>query len=218
MKAAVIFDIDGTLIDSNGAHAESFSRVFDKYGKQIPPDELKWLMGMGADKIMKIYLSDEQIDAFGDDLKMNRRRMFLDEYLPKVKTVPRLRELFERLKADNKQIVLASSASDQEIEQYKKLMNISDLIEEETSSDDAGKSKPDPDIFEAAFEKLRAVDKDAAVIIGDTPYDAEAAQKVGIEIYGVESGGWSREKLSGAGCKRVFRDIGEIYDRYAELF
>lgn len=175
-------------------------------------------MGMGADKIMKIYLSDEQVDAFGDDLKMYRRRLFLGEYLPKVETFPKLRDLFEKLSADNKQIVLASSASDQEIAQYGKLMNISDLVAQETSSDDAGESKPDPDIFEAAFEKLEFVEKDAAIIVGDTPYDAEAARKVGIEIYGVESGGWSREKLASAGCSKVFRDIGEIYDRYGELF
>ena len=218
MIKAVIFDIDGTLIDSNAAHAESFVKAFVKYKKEVSFKEMKELIGMGADKILEKYLSKDEIEEFGDDLTEYRTKIFLEEFMPEIKTFPKLRKLFEKINADAIKIVLASSAGDKEIKQYKKLMKIDDLLEEETSSDDAEESKPDPDIFQAAFDKLKNIEKDEALIIGDTPYDAEAANKTGIKIYGVESGGWSREKLLEKGCAKVFRDIAEIYENYTVQF
>ncbi len=218
MIKAIIFDIDGTLIDSNAAHAESFVKAFAKYDKKVTFDELKRLIGMGADKILEKYLSKDEIVDFGDDLTEYRTKIFLENFLPEIKTFPKLRELLEKIKGDGKKIVLASSAGDEELEKYKKLMKIDDLLEEETSSDDAEESKPDPDIFQAAFDKLKNIEKEEVIIVGDTPYDAEAATKTAIKIYGVESGGWSREKLIEKGCAKVFLDIAEISKNYDELF
>ena len=97
MIKAVIFDIDGTLLDSNDAHAESFIEAFKKYGKEVPFEELKCLIGMGADDILEKYLSKDEIDEFGDKLKDFRKKIFLEKYLPKLKVFPNVRELFEKL-------------------------------------------------------------------------------------------------------------------------
>ena len=214
MIKAVIFDIDGTLIDSNAAHAESFVEAFKKFGKTVPFEELKCLIGMGADDILEKYLSKDEIEEFGEDLKKYRKEIFLGEYLPGVKTFPKLRELLEKIKSENKQIALASSASEEELEKYREKLQINDLYEKETNADDAKEAKPEPDIFQAALKKLKNVKRAEAIIIGDTPYDAIAARKAGLQIIGVTSGGWSREKLLNEGCSEVYRDIAEIYSEY----
>jgi HAD superfamily hydrolase (TIGR01549 family) len=215
---AVIFDIDGTLIDSNAAHAESFVEAFQKYGKQIPFEELKCLIGMGADDILEKYLSKDEIDEFGEDLKEYRKEIFLKNYLPRLKVFPKVRELFEKLKTDEKQTALASSAGEDELKEYKKLLKIDAFIEEETNADDAEEAKPEPDIFLAAFDKLKSVEKRNVLVIGDTPYDAEAATKANLKINGVESGGWSREKLIETGCVEVYKDVAEIFENYEKIF
>ena len=214
MIKAVIFDIDGTLIDSNAAHAESFVKAFNKFGKTAPFEELKCLIGMGADDILEKYLSKDEIEEFGEDLKEYRKKIFLQEFLPKVKIFPKLRELFEKIKSENKQIALASSASEEELEKYREKLQINGLYEEETNADDAAAAKPEPDIFQAALKKLKNVKKEEAIVIGDTPYDAIAAKKAGLQSIGVASGGWSREKLLNEGCAEVYRDISEIYSEY----
>ncbi|MGC2237902.1 MAG: HAD family hydrolase [Pyrinomonadaceae bacterium] len=213
MIKAVIFDIDGTLIDSNEAHAETFVKAFEKFGKDVSFEELKCLIGMGADDILEKYLTKNEIEEFGEALKEYRKEIFLENYLPELKVFPKTRELFEKLKSDKKQTALASSASEEELKEYKKLLKIDDLIEEETNADDADEAKPEPDIFLAAFDKLKNVEKQEVLVIGDTPYDAEAATKAHLKIFGVESGGWSREKLLEKGCAEVYRDIAEIYER-----
>jgi len=215
---AVIFDIDGTLIDSNKAHAETFVKAFEKFGKYVPLEELKCLIGMGADDILAKYLEQNEIKKFGEDLLEYRKGIFLNEYLPKIKVFPKTRELFEKLKSDNKQTALASSASEEELKRYKKLLKIDDLIEEETNADDAERAKPEPDIFLAAFDKLKNVEKDNVLIIGDTPFDVEAAVTANLRIIGVESGGWSRDKLLETGCAEVYRDIAAIFENYEKIF
>ncbi|HEY0427779.1 MAG TPA: HAD family hydrolase [Pyrinomonadaceae bacterium] len=215
---AVIFDIDGTLIDSNAAHAESFAGAFKKFGKDVPAGELKCLIGMGADDILKKYLSGDEIEKIGEDLKEYRKKVFLEKYLPNLKVFPKTRELFEKLKQDDRQPALGSSASEEELKEYKKLLDIDEFIEEETNADDADEAKPEPDIFLAAFDKLKNVDKENVLVIGDTPYDAEAASKADLKIFGVESGGWTREKLLETGCAEVFRNVAEIYENYEKIF
>ena len=215
---AVIFDIDGTLIDSNDAHAESFVAAFKKFGKMVPFVELKWLIGMGADKILEKYLTKKEIEDFGEDLTEYRKKIFLRDYLPEIKVFPKIRQLMERIKADEKRIALASSASREELEKYHKLLKIEDLLDKETSSDDAEKSKPDPDIFQAAMKKLKNIENREAIIIGDTPYDAEAAKKAKLKIIGVKSGGWSSEKLLEKGCVEVYENIAAILDNYKNIF
>jgi phosphoglycolate phosphatase-like HAD superfamily hydrolase len=215
---AVIFDIDGTLLDSNAAHAEAFAEAFEKFGHDVSVEELKRLIGMGADDILKKYLSADEIEESGEDLKKYRTEIFLKNYLPGIEIFPKVKELFARLRADEKQTALASSAGADELKEYKKLLQIDELIGEETNADDADEAKPEPDIFLAAFDKLKNVEKKDVLIIGDTPYDAEAARKAGLKIFGVESGGWTREKLLESGCAEVYQSVAEIYADYERIF
>ena len=125
-----------------------------------------------------------------------------------------VRELLEQLRADGKRVVLASSAKADELETYKKLAGIEGLTDAETSSEDAERSKPQPDIFLAALERLGNPRPEDVVVVGDTPYDAEAAGKAGLRTIGVLCGGFSEESLRAAGCIAIYRDPADLLARY----
>jgi beta-phosphoglucomutase-like phosphatase (HAD superfamily) len=150
MIKAVIFDIDGTLIDSISFHVKAWQRAFEKYGKKVPIHEICRQLGKGSDKLMPAFLGKNELAQIGDELDRYRGELFKTEYLPLVKSFPKVRELFERIKQDHKRIVLASSAKEDELKTYKKIARIEDLTESDTSSDDADGTKPQPDIFEKA--------------------------------------------------------------------
>lgn len=216
MIKAVIFDIDGTLIDSVDAHAEAWQKAFKKFGKDIPFYELRRQIGKGGDNFLPVFLLQKEIKEFGKKVEEMRGEIFKRQYLSKIKPFPKVRELFLKLKADGKRLALASSAKEDELEEYKKIADIGDLIEEQTSTDDAEKSKPEPDIFLAAIEKLNGVKQSEAVIVGDTAYDAEAAVKAHIKVVGVLTGGWARTELLKTGCAEVYEDVAEILKTYKE--
>ena len=134
-----------------------------------------------------------------------------------VRPFPRVRELFERLRADGHQVVLGTSATGPELETYQKLLGIEGMTDGETSADDADKSKPHPDIFEAALGKIRGAKPEDALVFGDTPYDAIAAKRGGMRPVGVLCGGFSEEQLREAGCVAVFADVAAILERYDEI-
>ena len=213
---AVIFDIDGTLVDSVDLHAEAWAEAFKKFGKNIPVADVRRQIGKGGDQLLPVFFSKEEIDDFGEKMEKYRGDLFKKDYMPRVKAFPKVRELFERVKADGKKIALASSAKEDELETYKKIARIDDLLEAETSADDAEKSKPHPDIFEAALEELGDMDADDAVVVGDTPYDAEAAGKIKLKTVGLLCGGWSEKELRDAGCIIVYRDAADLLARYEE--
>jgi phosphoglycolate phosphatase-like HAD superfamily hydrolase len=147
-------------------------------------------------------------------LEKYRGELFKRDYMPRVKGFPAVRELFQRVKREGLQIALASSAKNDELKTYKEIADITDLVEEETSSDDAEKSKPHPDIFEAALARLEDVEPSEAVVVGDTPYDAEAAGKAGIKTVGLLCGGFPEDDLRAAGCVRIYRDAAHLLAEY----
>ena len=214
MIKAVIFDVDGTLIDSVDLHARAWQEAFAHFGKHFDFERVRSQIGKGGDQLMPVFLSREELEEFGEELEEYRGELFKREYLPRVKGFPAVRELFQRVKDEGLQIALASSAKGDELKTYKKLARIEDLVEEETSSDDAEKSKPHPDIFEAALEKLEDVRPSDAVVVGDTPYDAEAAGKAGLQTIGLLSGGFPEEDLRAAGCARIYRDAADLLAAY----
>ncbi|MBA2645279.1 MAG: HAD family hydrolase [Pyrinomonadaceae bacterium] len=213
---AVIFDIDGTLVDSVDLHAKAWQETFKKFGKEIPFADVRRQIGKGGDQLLPVFFSKKELDEFGEKMEEYRGELFKKEYLPRVKAFAKVRELFERIRVDGKKIALASSAKEDELSTYKKLARIDDLLEGETSADDVEKSKPHPDIFEAALEELGDVAASEAIVVGDTPYDAEAAGKIKLKTVGLLCGGWSEEELREAGCVTVYRDAADLLARYEE--
>jgi HAD superfamily hydrolase (TIGR01509 family) len=211
---AVIFDIDGTLVDSVDLHAKAWQIAFDKFGKKVSFGAIRRQIGKGADQLLPVFFSKVELDQFGDELNSYRSKLFKQEYLLTVKAFPKVRELFERIKQDGRQIALASSAKDDELEAYKKIARIADLTETETSSGDVKKSKPYPDIFATALKELGNIAPDQVIAVGDTPYDAEAAGKINLRVIGLLCGGWNEEELRRAGCVTVYQDPADLLARY----
>ncbi|HEV3470881.1 MAG TPA: HAD family hydrolase [Pyrinomonadaceae bacterium] len=216
MLKAVIFDIDGTLVDSVDLHARAWQEAFARFGKHIEFERVRYQIGKGGDQLMPVFFSREELDEFGEEMEEFRGELYKREYLPRVRAFPRVRELFERISGDGRRIVLASSAKQDELGEYKRIADIADLVEDETSADDAEKSKPHPDIFEAALGQLRGVPAAEALVVGDTPYDAEAAGKVGLRTVGLLCGGFPAEDLRAAGCIRIYESPADLLARYGD--
>ena len=216
MIEAVIFDIDGTIVDSVDLHAKAWQRAFEKFGKKILLEAIRSQIGKGADQLLPVYFSKQELEQFGEAMEIYRGELFKKEYLPKVKGFPKVRELFRRIKQDKKQIALASSAKKDELKRYKEIAQIDDLIESETSSDNVERSKPCPDIFEAALKQLGNVPPDRVIVVGDTPYDAAAAAEANLKSIGLLCGGWTEPQLRRAGCIAIYRDPADLLARYEE--
>ena len=214
---AVIFDIDGTIVDSVDLHARAWQRAFAKFGKNILLSAIRTQIGKGADQLLPVYFTKQELDEFGDELENYRGDLFKREYLPQVIGFPKVRELFKRIKQDKKKLVLASSAKKDELTRYKEIAQVGDLIDAETSADDVEKSKPCPDIYEVAIQKLDNLPPENIIVVGDTPYDAEAAAKANIKSIGVLCGGWTLPQLRRAGFIAIYRDPADLFAHYDEL-
>jgi HAD superfamily hydrolase (TIGR01509 family) len=216
MIQAVIFDIDGTLLDSVDYHARAWQDILARYGHKVSFEEVRRQIGKGGDKLLPVFLSRAELDRLQERIEKDRSELFRRDYLPKVRPFPRVRELFERIRRDGKRIALASSGKEDEVEEYMKIAGIADLIDARTSSDDAEESKPAPDIFEAALGKLEGVPVEAVIAVGDTPYDAEAAGKIGLRTIGVLCGGFPEADLRDAGCIAIYRDPADLLEHYED--
>jgi HAD superfamily hydrolase (TIGR01549 family) len=214
---AFIFDIDGTLVDSNELHVDSWDRAFRKFGKQFPREALRAQIGKGSDQYLPAFLTPDEIDRFGKELDEYRSELFRKEYLPRVRPFPKVRELFQRIRNDHKRIVLASSGKKADTEYYVKLLKIENLIEGYTSGDYADNSKPAPDIFAASLKKLGAISPADAVTVGDTRFDIEAARKAGLKTIAFLCGGTSESVLREARAVAIYRDPADFLDHYDEL-
>jgi len=213
---AVIFDVDGTLIDSNEAHVQTWVEVFRHFGFERDAAAIRPQMGKGGDNLMPVFLSKEEIERVGEKMEKLRKELFTERHLPNLRPFPKVRALFERIAADGKQIVLASSASRKEVRGYAELAEVADLIESATSRDDAERSKPEPDIFAAALETLAEVSAEEAIVVGDSPFDAEAAQKLKLCTIGLRCGGFPDDVLRAAGCVAIYDDPADLLAGYSD--
>jgi HAD superfamily hydrolase (TIGR01509 family) len=216
MLSAVVFDVDGTLVDSVDLHARAWREAFRHYGYDFKFAEIRHQIGKGSDKLIPHFLPQKEVRHIGKELDRYRSELWKTKYLNKVKPFPKVRQLFKRIRKDGKRIVLASSAKGDELETYKKIANIEDLVEKETSSDDVESSKPDPDIIHAALRKLGNPDPSEVIMVGDTPYDTEAANKAGVATIGVLSGGFPQKELRAAGCVAIYDDVADLLEHYEE--
>ncbi len=211
---AVIFDIDGTLTDSVDIHALAWQEALRHFGHNLPYDRVRSQIGKGGDQLLKALLSPEDLKREGEDLDNYRGDLFKRKYMRLIKPLSLVPELFGRIRQDGLRIVLASSAKEDEVQFYTNLLQIGEFLESSTSSDDAEKSKPHPDIFAAALDRLGNPPASEVFVVGDTPYDAQAAAALKVSCIGVLSGGWEGERLLEAGCEAVFRGPADLLARY----
>jgi HAD superfamily hydrolase (TIGR01509 family) len=213
MLRAVLFDVDGTLVDSNDLHARAWQEALAHFGFEIPFDRGRSQIGKGADQLISSLISAEQANKIEKELSEHRSELFKKNYLDQVRPFPKVRDLFRRILQDGCRIVLATSAKQDELRQLKQIAQIDDLIEEETSSDDAARSKPHSDIIKAALDRLK-VEPDEAIMVGDTPYDAIAATKLHVRTIGLLCGEFPEDDLRKAGCVEIYKDPAYLLANY----
>jgi HAD superfamily hydrolase (TIGR01509 family) len=203
----IIFDIDGTLVDSNDAHAQSWVDTFAEAGYEVPFEAVRPLIGMGGDKLLPKTIGIRHDSEEGKKLSKRRSEIFRKKYLPNLRPLEGSRALALRIRSEGLKAIVATSAKDEELKGLLEAAEVADLMEERATASDAKRSKPDPDIVEAAIEES-GISPQNLVMIGDTPYDIEAASKAEVRTIAFRSGGWTDEALAGA---------VEVFDGPADL-
>lgn len=210
----IIFDVDGTLVDSNDLHAECWLEAFEHFGKRFDYGLVRGQIGKGGDLLVPDLLNAREMRRFGEQLKKYRTDLYKRKYMPKVRPFPRVRDLFELLHGRGIKLALASSSNPDEVQYYTDLLGVGDLLEGSTSKHDAEFSKPSPEIFEAALERLGTNDA-FTFTVGDTPYDILASHRGALPIVAVLSGGFDRSQLTKA--EFLFEDVEELGRRIEEI-
>ena len=206
-----LLDVDGTIIDSNDAHARSWVDAFAEFGFQVDVAIVRPLIGMGGDKLMPTAIGVEHESEIGKRIANRRGAIFTEHYLPRLRPFPGARQLLERMRDDGYTLVVATSAQTEEMQRLVRAAGVIDLLDEATTASDADRSKPDPDIVRAALDRANA-DPEEAIMLGDTPYDVEAASRAGVEIVALLCGGWRPEELRGATA--IYADPAELLREY----
>ncbi len=215
LAKAIIFDIDGTILDSVDLHARAWQETFEHFGYSFPFERIRAQIGKGGDQLLPVFLSEQDQKSKGDEIKEYRGELFKKKYLSQVKPFPGVRDLFLKIKSNGQQTALASSAKGDELKIFAKIAGVDDLVDTASSSADAEKSKPHPDIFEVTLNKLGdSVSRKDVVVVGDSPHDAEAAKKAGIRMVGVLCGGFSEKDLRAAGAEEIYAGPQELLDLY----
>ena len=209
----VLLDVDGTLIDSNDAHASAWSDAFREFGYDLPFDRVRPLVGMGGDKLLPQLTGLDHESDRATLITERRQEIFKTTYLPHLRAFPCAHELLARFKQDDLALIIATSAQKTELNELLEQAGLEELVDRKTSSSDADRSKPDPDIIQAALErgKLRP---DEALMVGDTPYDVEAAMRAGVATVALRCGGWPDRALSDAVA--IYDDVRALLAAYEQ--
>lgn len=209
-----IFDIDGTLVDSNDAHVRSWLDAFARHGKTVDDGVMRHQIGKGGDLLVPDLLNAKEMRKYGDDVRKLKGEIYKKDYLPDVKPFPGARETLEKLHDRGVRLALASSSDQEEVEYYTRLLDAERLLSASTSKSDAEFSKPSPEIFLAAVERAGS-DPKLTFVAGDTPYDILAAHRIALPIVAVLCGGFERELLTKA--EFIFENVREIADRITDI-
>lgn len=208
-----IFDVDGTLVDSNDAHAHAWIEAMSEYGHQVPFEKVRPLIGMGGDKVLPEVLHIAKDSDEGKKISQRRKGIFKSRYLPTLKPFPGAKDLLEHMHSVGLKLFVATSAEPDELQALLRVIGprVSDLFELETTSKDAQKSKPDPDIIHVVLQRT-GFSASEVLMVGDTPYDIEAAAKQGISTVAFRCGGWKDRDLAQAIA--VYNDPQDLLANY----
>ena len=212
---AVLFDIDGTLVDSNDMHVRAWMEAFETVGATFDAEAIHSQIGKGTDMLVPHFLPDAD-EALQEKLGVAHGDVFKARYLHQVRPFPGAHDLLARTHAAGKAVVLASSASAAELEHYVGLLDVAAFVSETTSADDVENTKPAPDIFAVALKKIAPIAPEDVLVLGDTPYDVEAAAKCGIRAVALRSGKFADDLLRDAGAVALYDDVAALlrdYDR-----
>jgi HAD superfamily hydrolase (TIGR01509 family) len=213
LPRAVLFDIDGTLVDSVDLHAAAWQETLRRFGHDLAYPAVRLQIGKGGDQLLQTLIGPQETNARGEEIERDCGTLFAQRYLRLVRPFPGVRPLFAAIRRRGQRLALTSSAEKSELAHYKTLLRIGDLIDAEVCGDEVERSKPDPEIYSKALAKL-GLPAAAAIAVGDTPYDAEAAGKAGIRAIGVLSGGFPRRSLEAAGCRAIYTDVLALLAAY----
>ena len=211
MYRAVVFDVDGTLVDSNDAHARAWVQAIAESGRHVEFSRVRPLIGMGGDKLLPAVTGLSIDSPEGEAISNRRGDIFTAEFLPHLQPTRGARRLLERLRDEGRKLLVASSAKEDELKALLAVVDAASMFEATASSDDAERSKPDPDIVSAALRHAKCPAADA-IMIGDTPYDVEAARRAGIGIIALRCGGWHDDALHDA--MAIYADPAELLEHY----
>ncbi|HEX4466559.1 MAG TPA: HAD family hydrolase [Solirubrobacteraceae bacterium] len=209
--AVAILDIDGTLVDTNYQHAIAWFRAFRRYEMTLPIWRIHRHIGMGGDQLVPALAGDDFESEHGDDVREEEKALYR-ELIGEVQPMQGARKLIEELKASGRTVLLASSAKQEEVEHYLDLLDARDLADGWTSAADVESTKPEPDLVHSALQKAGAQASEA-VMVGDSPYDVEAAKRAGVPTVAVLTGGFSEAELRDAGARRVYESVAELRER-----
>ncbi len=212
MARAAILDVDGTLVDTNYHHALAWYRAFRECDMVLPVWRLHRHVGMGGDKFVGAVAGEDVEERLGEGLRSRWEELF-DELMDEVAPLAGARQLLQELKCRGSSIVLASSAIEKHLDAFLEKLDARELVDDWTTKDDLEGSKPEPDLVNAGLAKAGTRD---AVMVGDSPYDCEAARRAGIETITVMTGGFSEEELRDAGAASVFESLEALLARLGE--
>jgi HAD superfamily hydrolase (TIGR01509 family) len=190
----VLLDIDGTLVASNDAHAQAWVKALAEAGRRVPVEPVRRLIGMGGDKLLPRVSGIDPESAEGKHISRRRGEIFKSEFLPHLRPTPGAADLLRVFQDRGLKMAVATSAKKGELDPLLKVCGADRYIQSATSSDDAENSKPDPDIVQAAIERI-GLPPGEVFLLGDTPYDVEAGRKAGIRVVAVRCGGWADAEL-----------------------
>lgn len=206
---AALFDVDGTLVDSNYLHVDAWQRAFAEVGHHIDAWRIHRAIGLDSQLLLDTLLGDASGEV-GDRAKELHKQYYLD-LQPSMRPLPGARELIRELHRRGVQVVLATSAPEDELSVLRAVLDVDSCIAHTTSSGDVGQAKPDPEVVKTALERS-STSPDTAVMVGDAVWDAEAATEAGVPFIGLLSGGISRGELLDAGAKEVYDDARALAD------
>ena len=206
MPPAAVLDVDGTLVDTNYQHVIAWYRALRNHDVIRPVWRIHRHIGMGGDNLVRAVAGDEVEDQLGDDIRATEKTLYA-ELIDEVELMDGARELIEYLKERDHKVVLASSAKQEELDHYLDMLEARDLADAWTSSADVESTKPAPDLVVAAMKKVEA---DRAVMVGDSTFDCEAAERAGVPTIGVLTGGFSEAELRDSGAVAVFESLREL--------